>query len=455
IEECSAWVHGHIDDTYSVGIMTFADDMPLTSMAYNPMMVVSFTFINFTVDFRSSLKSRFLLMLAPGGSVPDKSRQVEAVINREIAICDGMKVWNKDRQEEMTLHVFHFCHKADSPQRHDHLRIPKPSGLCRYKCNLCSCDRDNLTSNREFPERDDLHMPFATFPLPPDILHMEGRTMLKIVLPLFVSCFQRKDNYMEILIALKAYKCGLNISLLHSVSFNAHQFYELCYVLPALSSIFHARDCFKKAAQTRAEYQELIFRNYKKWHQNKITTIEKVVKLMRRNRKHLLECGMSGTALCQHIFPAHFHHLMMWYGTIQNIDTDLDERLNGFITPYSTSHSSKSLKSLGINVQNALRDVIPTVFEQLGPRDQLWRPSKGVWCAVKDANGDFFFVKIIERSDLPATVEEITHDVLLDVWEESEDDSYSVEAQGSLWAEVRVFENRLLRYHPLNQFYFQ
>ncbi|GKT29081.1 hypothetical protein ADUPG1_005145, partial [Aduncisulcus paluster] len=48
-----------------------------------------------------------------------------------------------------------------------------------------------------------------------------------------------------------------------------------------------------------------------------------------------------------------------------------------------------------------------------------------------------------------------TKDVILEKWEGEEDDSYGVEAQGSLYCEVRVCGNVLIRHHPMNEFYFE
>ncbi|GKT28488.1 hypothetical protein ADUPG1_004960, partial [Aduncisulcus paluster] len=135
-----------------------------------------------------------------------------------------------------------------------------------------------------------------------------------------------------------------------------------------------------------------------------------------------------------HLFPAHIEQLLSLYGTFQNIDTDLDERLNGFIVSHASAQSKNNFVLLGCEVQNALRSYTPSNFEVLGPRHEEWKPSKGTWCAVKDQPEGYFFVKLVAFTDLPALRREImttTKDVILEKWEGEEDDSYGVEAQGS------------------------
>ncbi|GKT24769.1 hypothetical protein ADUPG1_012836 [Aduncisulcus paluster] len=184
--------------------------------------------MNFSPSFRASLSSRFILALRPGGSLEDKVGWICQVINDSIGRADGMEV------DGRRYHVFHFNHKSDSPERHEILGIPKPSGLCFKKCSVCEIDRDHMTDfSGRYPFRD-VHNPFPTESLPADILHMEGRTMLKIVLPLYVKEFA--SHHLEIMKKLQEYKCGKNLSLIHSTSFTAHHFYEISYVLPSICS---------------------------------------------------------------------------------------------------------------------------------------------------------------------------------------------------------------------------
>ncbi|GKT27876.1 hypothetical protein ADUPG1_000249 [Aduncisulcus paluster] len=176
------------------------------------------------------------------------------------------------------------------------------------------------------------------------------------------------------------------------------------------------------------------------------------------------------------------HEMCEWYGTVQNFDTDLDERLNGFITPRTTALSKNNLVPLGIRIQNDLRDLDISIFKQIGPRDPEWMPVANVWCAISDGETGFNYVKLVNVMDIPnprriqcedemkshcteypthnfyfvryyciEKIDDITKDVVLKVWGEENGDSYGVEVQGGMICEVRVCGNVLLRYHPLNK----
>ncbi|GKT28650.1 hypothetical protein ADUPG1_014023, partial [Aduncisulcus paluster] len=184
------------------------------SWAYNPMMVCSVTLANFNPSFRQTLASRFILCLTPGGSIEDKSRDIENYITSEIERCNQIFVFHSVLERRVRLNCFHYCHKSDSPQRHEHLKIPKPSGRCFLKCSLCNAHRDSLHLFSPAPSRV-VENPFDTLPLPPDLLHMEGRTMLKLVIPLYIAGFNRKEVYTSVLEDINNYKSERNLSLLH------------------------------------------------------------------------------------------------------------------------------------------------------------------------------------------------------------------------------------------------
>ncbi|GKT20339.1 hypothetical protein ADUPG1_011712 [Aduncisulcus paluster] len=313
--ETSSWREGTQplgDGCFPIGIMTFTDDMPLTGMAYNPVQVTSITIVNFSPFFRSRLQSRYLLSLRPGGKVSDKTRVIERYIINELRETNGSLLWHGGRKEYVHVGLFHFCHKADSPQRHEHLDIPKPGGLCRKKCSICDVPRDQLkVIDRSHQKRTDITNPFHTPPLPSDLLHMEGRTMSKVLIPMYVKEFQQKGVFDRVCKLLSDYRCGKNISLLHSISFTAHQFYELCYVLPALCSMYHIDEKLIKAATYRAEYQYLIMKNYSEWIDEKETVIDRIVDLLKKHRKVLLQFNPDRIATCLfvHMFPSHFKEM--------------------------------------------------------------------------------------------------------------------------------------------------
>ncbi|GKT26429.1 hypothetical protein ADUPG1_013355 [Aduncisulcus paluster] len=197
---------------------------------------------------------------------------------------------------------------------------------------------------------------------------------------------------------------------------------------------------------------------------------------MKKHRRCLIEAGMSSTALCVHIFPMHLEKIIEHYGTFQITDTDIDERLNGYIREKASSRSIRSYIPLGITSQNGLHSYKVTVYENVGPRDPGWNPSPGVWCMIKVNQDEQYFVKILKKEELPdriksniistmissidshpsskfffvqyykaKEIDEVTGDIILTVWEEDEGDSFGVEAQGSLWCEVKVITMRNCR----------
>ncbi|GKT24292.1 hypothetical protein ADUPG1_012688 [Aduncisulcus paluster] len=438
VERSEAWKRKALVGTENVGIISFSDDTPLTAWAYNPMMVCSVTLANFNPSFRQTLASRFILCLTPGGSIEDKSRDIENYITSEIERCNQIFVFHSVL--EHSLHLF----------------SPAPSRV--------------------------VENPFDTLPLPPDLLHMEGRTMLKLVIPLYIAGFNRKEVYTSVLEDINNYKSERNLSLLHYSSWSAHHFYEVCSLLPCLCAHYGLSDNLVNAACYRAEYQYLIFRNYNKWIDDKTTTIRRIVSLMKKHRRCLIEAGMSSTALCVHIFPMHLEKIIEHYGTFQITDTDTDERLNGYIREKASSGSIRSYIPLGITSQNGLHSYKVTVYENVGPRDPGWNPSPGVWCMIKVNQDEQYFVKILKKEELPdriksniistmissidshpsskfffvqyykaKEIDEVTGDIILTVWEEDEGDSFGVEAQGSLWCEVKVIVNRIIKYHNQNK----
>ncbi|GKT13870.1 hypothetical protein ADUPG1_010353, partial [Aduncisulcus paluster] len=247
VKESISWCEQIQSDKTNVGIMTFCDDFPLTAMAYNPITNVSLTLTNFSSDYRRTLRSRYILALVPGGKLEGKTRRIDEYINSEIEKCNGMSVYNGKSHRYEILNVFHYVHKSDSPQRHEHLGIPKPTGLCRFKCSLCSVDRDHLVDfAHHYPERTDIDQKLLCPPLPGDVLHMEGRTMLHTSLHLFVNKLVSHEKFPNLLSELIEYNCS--ISLMHYKTLTAHQFYELSYVLPSISVRYGLPTSFVLAA---------------------------------------------------------------------------------------------------------------------------------------------------------------------------------------------------------------
>ncbi|GKT32224.1 hypothetical protein ADUPG1_006421 [Aduncisulcus paluster] len=197
--------------------------------------------------------------------------------------------------------------------------------------------------------------------------------------------------------------------------------------------------------------------------------------------KHSCSITDQGVVRC-----SHFEDFIEDYCTPQSIDVDTDERMNGFISTFSSPLGLKGIKALGVRAQNALRTITVNESFDIGPCDPHWRPTHGVWCTIGAEDGGYNFVKIISLQKVPNSeadrvkrqmitlksrhpgvsfyfiryyksdgIDEISRDCLLSPWEDQEGDSYDVEAQGSMLREVRVYDNRLIRFHPMNQFYFE
>ncbi|GKT32808.1 hypothetical protein ADUPG1_006872 [Aduncisulcus paluster] len=476
-KSCSSWISQYQgrDDRMNLGLCVYVDDVPLTQMAYNPLCVCTVTIINFPPEFRSTLSSRFILFLVPGGKVSDLKTFIINEIQTQLRECEDLKVFFNPAQKYIDIHTFLFVFTCDSPFRHDIYDIPKPTGTCRLKCSRCTVFRDDIhVMDSCFPLRRCI-CPFDIKFIPADFLHMEGRTFLRVFLPPFVSLLERKEGIEE---RLSEYKCGVHLNICHSTTFTAHQFFQFVYVLPGLCIDYDLPLDYVRAAKSRAQYQKMARVSYFNGEKTK-----EIVEEMKTCRSLMKRIDVSTTALCINFFPHHLEEMVDTFGSIFNCDTDIEERLNGYIIEQSRPSDIRDYKALALRAQSKLCFSPRALTVMITPRDEGWNPSHGTWCSVKSEEG-FYYVKLFAMKKLPDEQKEriknvlvtekehfpgssflivqyfkkrsicrMSGDIILTEWG-SHEDNFGVEPKESMYKEIRVCGKRLLCYHPYNDEYF-